>query len=360
MRWAQKSLRRALTIVGAVALLAWCLLAARAPRSMLGPYLAAYLFFLGPALGGMALVMVHALTGGRWAADLRASLRGSIRTLPLLALLLGPLLLGARRLYPWVSPARELAKLFAPNLARQAWYLNMPFFVARGIACVALWLLLAALLRRSVAGRRGHQALRPGIAAAGLIVYVLTVSVAGTDWVVSLTPAWHSSVFGLTWCTSQMLCAGAIGLAACACKDRDDPERAATPDVAGLVLALLLAWSYLAYAEYLTVWIADLPTEIVWYQPCLQTNWRWLGAWMLLTTAAAFAILLFRRAKSDRRWMLGVSALLLAGQAAYACWLVLPSVRRAGITAHASDALPWLGIGSLWLSIFLGGTRAPA
>ena len=39
------------------------------------------------------------------------------------------------------------------------------------------------------------------------------------------------------------------------------------PDLGNLLLMFVLAWSYLAFMQYLTIWIADLPAETAWYIP---------------------------------------------------------------------------------------------
>src|SRR5262252_5775588 len=64
-------------------------------------YLTAWLFFLGIALGSMVNLMVYRLTGGAWGELLVRPLEATMRTLPLVAVLGLPLLLGLDRLYPW-------------------------------------------------------------------------------------------------------------------------------------------------------------------------------------------------------------------------------------------------------------------
>ena len=60
-----------------------------------------YLFWVGLALGSMALVMVQYLTGGAWGVMTRRLMESSMRTLPLLAVLFIPILIGIPELYSW-------------------------------------------------------------------------------------------------------------------------------------------------------------------------------------------------------------------------------------------------------------------
>ena len=63
-------------------------------------WLIAYLLFLGIALGSMALLMIQHLSGGAWGV-FRRVFEASSRTLPLMALLFLPIVLGMGTLYPW-------------------------------------------------------------------------------------------------------------------------------------------------------------------------------------------------------------------------------------------------------------------
>src|SRR6185436_5359490 len=64
-------------------------------------YLLAYVFWLEIALGCLGLVMLHHLVGGKWSVRIRRLMETGAMTLPLMALLFLPLLLGLTTLYPW-------------------------------------------------------------------------------------------------------------------------------------------------------------------------------------------------------------------------------------------------------------------
>jgi hypothetical protein len=338
--------RLAAVVVAVLALLGCLLLGRHAAQPVLLSYLAAYVFFLGPALGSVALLMVHRLAGnGEWGRELRVPLLAASRVLPLLALLLLPILFGATSLYPWMQAVVP----GDPHIAQQRWYLNTPFFVLRAVLCFAVWLWLAHGLRRRLRDPR-REATLPRFASLGLIVYLLAASVAAVDWIMSLVPAWHSSIFGLIVATGQLLAAAALAVWC-----RTDGRLPATRrgDLGSVLLVLVLAWSYLAFMDYLTVWVADLPGETVWYLPRLHTSWYWLGVWLVVFhLLLPFAVLLSRRGKQHRRWLRGVAGLLLLAQATYALWLVVPSLRPHGLAVTWSDALAWLGIGGLCWALF--------
>jgi hypothetical protein len=338
--------RLAAAALAMLALLGCLLLGLHAAQPLLLCYLAAYVFFLGPALGSVALLLVHRLAGnGDWGLELRAPLQAASRVLPLLALLLLPILFGAARLYPWMQTVVPND----PHIAQQRWYLNAPFFVLRAVLCFAVWLWLAHGLRLRLRDPQ-REGSWTRFAALGLIIYLLTVSVAAVDWIMSLVPAWHSSIFGLIVATGQLLAAAALAVW---CRSNDLSSAARRGDLGSVLLVLVLAWSYLVFMDYLTVWIADQPTETVWYLPRLHTGWRWLGAGLVVFhLLLPFTVLLSRRAKQHRQWLRGIAGLLLLAQAAYALWLVLPGLRPQRFALTWSDALAWLGIGGLCWALF--------
>jgi len=336
-------------LTGTLALLLCVALGRFTPREALLSYLFAFLFFTGLSVGSIAIAMVHAMTGGSWGYLIRPYLAAAARVLPLQAALSLPLLIGVRIIYPWAAPA---AAVDDAALQAQSWYLNPTFFTLRTVAYFAVWLLFSSRLQRGFdkPERLSH------IAASGLIAYTLTSSLAAIDWVMSLTPQWHSTVFGMMIATGWMLSATALAVLCTSATGRshDTPPPTILHDLGNLLLVMILSWSYLAFMQYLTVWIADIPGETSWYIPRTLTSWRVL-AWFLIAIhfAIPFAVLLSRRAKRHRGWLSAVAALLLIAHLVDALWLVVPNLHPGGMALSWTDLLAPIGIGSLWLFVFL-------
>src|SRR5687767_455888 len=62
-------------------------------------YLLGYIYWLGLALGSLGMVMLHNCVGGRWGVLIRQFVESGMRTLPLMALLVVPILFGIPVLY---------------------------------------------------------------------------------------------------------------------------------------------------------------------------------------------------------------------------------------------------------------------
>ena len=284
-------------------------------------YLFAWLLFLGLALGGMANLMLHNLTGGSWGAAVRPTFVAAARLVPLAALLGIPVLVAMRHLYP---------------IGESVWF-SAPFFAARSIAYLALWSAFGLWLRSSVAW-----------SAIGLIVYVFTMSLAATDWIAALVPQWYSTGFGLVVAIGQMLGAMALAVAHAGLR-AERTDRQVFLDLGNLLLMYVMTWAYLAFMQFLIVWVGNLPREIAWYLPRLQTGWVALGVILVVFHFfAPLAILLFRSAKRSPLLLGSLAAALLAVHVIDVYWLVAPSVRPLGFHIAVADILALLAAAALW------------
>src|SRR5579871_3734545 len=79
------------------------------PDQFFRAYLLGYMCWLGVALGSMAVLMIRHLTGGGWGLVIRRIMGAAMRTLPLLAVLFIPVILGVHHLYIWARPLDQIA-----------------------------------------------------------------------------------------------------------------------------------------------------------------------------------------------------------------------------------------------------------
>jgi len=306
-------------------------------------YLFAFLFCLGLSLGAMANLMLHELTGGRWGIALRPPWMAATRLVPLNIVLFVPLLFGLPLVYHWIGST-------SPEVIAKHWWLNRPFFLARAAVYLLVWSVLA--WRWLALATRCGELRPPGLrrwSALGLVVYGLTISLAAVDWIMSLMPQWYSTTFGLLVGTSQMLSGLALGVLAC---ERAGADR--LQDFGNLLLMYVMSWAYLAFTQYLIIWAEDLPNEISWYLPRVQTSWRWVSlSVLLLQFALPFALLLLRAVKRDARYLGPLALLLLVGQLLFDFYLVMPGLEPQGFSITWSDVLAPLAVVGLWLATWL-------
>jgi hypothetical protein len=317
-------------------------------------YLFAFLFCLGLSLGAMANLMLHELTGGRWGIPLRSSWMAATRLVPLNILLFIPLLFGLPFVYRWTGSV-------SPEVAGKHWWLNTPFFLARAGIYLLVWSGLAWrwLGLATSCGELRPPALRRW-SAVGLITYGLTVSLAAVDWIMSLMPQWYSTTFGLVVGTSQMLSGLALGVVACTFVNHERAGADRLQDFGNLLLTYVMSWAYLAFTQYLIIWAEDLPKEISWYVPRVQTSWRWLSLTILvLQFALPFAVLLLRVVKRTTRYLGPVALTLLAGQLLFDFYLVAPNLEPKGFALSVSDVVVPLAVVGLWVAAWWRNLAAP-
>ncbi|HJV83895.1 MAG TPA: hypothetical protein VJ698_00350 [Noviherbaspirillum sp.] len=332
-----------LIILAAICVAAW----RYAPAAFFAAYLAAWWFCTGLVMGGLANVWAHNLTGGRWGEAIRGPLLDLSRLMWLLALLFLPLLFGMRELYPWAGLAAQGPQRWAGELPlhsagfKSAW-LSPSFFVVRSIAYLVLWTLLAHLSRRPRLERSAR------FAAAALILYGLSVSLAAVDWIMSLMPLWYSSAFGLVAGTGQMLAGMALAVVLAA-RANLRAEASLPPivfrDLGNLLLMYVMTWAYLVFTQFLIIWAENLPHEIVWY--VARMNGGWLVVAWLLTLFHFFVplvILLFRNVKQAPVLLGWIAAGLLAMHLLDVWWMILPSL--------AVEWMQWLWAAPLAILVF--------
>jgi hypothetical protein len=334
-------------------------------QSWLPSYLFVWLFVLGVSLGSLAWVAVHNLTGGGWGQAAGPFFQAALRLFPLNALLAVPLLFAPAGLLPWMRTTAG-----APDegfVAAQHWYLNSAFFYVRAILYFAIWLGIAQQLRSGGASPPHSRARRrpssQAVSAVGFVLYAITTTFAAVDWTMSLTPPWHSTVFGLLIGTGQALSAlaGGIVCAAALAGDVDEPLRRRFHDLGNLTLALVMVWAYLALMQFLIIWIEDLPDEIAWFLLRSQTSWSAL-TWFVVVAhfALPFAFLLSRGAKRAPAVLAAVATLVLLACLADSFWLVVPNFRPRGFELQWSDLGALLVIGGLWLGCLIFVMGRPA
>lgn len=359
--------RRLSLIAGAIGL-GLCLLGALfSPRHFFQAYLFAYVFWLGIALGCLGIVLLHNLSGGAWGVAIRRLLESGMNTLPLLALLFLPLLFGLHHLYEWTHPEAVAKDVL---LRHKAAYLNLPFFLIRAALYFALWIAAAALLTRwSLQAREGDMqaaARLRGFSGPGLVVYVLAITFASMDWIMSLEAHWFSTIFGVHFLGGHGLAALAFTILFLAIVgDPPTAEHFASPqalDLGNLLLGFVMLWAYFVLSQWLIIWSGNLPEEAVWYTHRNRGGWQWLpGALVLFHFFVPFLLLLSRRNKRKVEFLAAIAAMILLMRLVDLFWYIAPAFRTGELRLHWLDLAAPVGIGGIWLAEFLRQLqRSPA
>ncbi len=289
-----------------------------------------FLFLLTIGLGSLFIVALEHVVGARWSIPLRRV----PERLSSLAVLMGPAALLAlfslHFLYPWTKPEN----LQNPVMAGKAVWLNERFFIWRVIGCVVLWAIAYwVFVSGSVRQDRDHNPsfnLRARrLAPLFMVVFGITITIVAFDWISSLEPEWYSDIFGVYIFAGTFL----AGLAATTLTVLYLKSKGRLPEIkpdhiynlGGFLFAFTVFWSYIGFAQYLLMWYANLPEEVLWYKERLQ------GAWgpLLLVLAifhflVPFFLLIPREAKSNPKFLFWTAAFILFSHWLDLYWMIFP------------------------------------
>jgi hypothetical protein len=347
-------------IVGLVALVLMLIGAFINREQFFQSYLIGFTFWAGIAVGSLALLMLQHLTGGGWGLVIRRVLEASTRTLPLIAALFIPIIIGAHPLYDWTDK-EYLGK--HPVVDFKTPYLNLWFFTLRAVVILGIWFLLAFFLNKwsleqdRTADPRFAKNMRV-LSGPGMVLLIFSVTFAAIDWFMSLEPEWSSTIYGFIFVASWSLSALAFVIAVLARLANDEPmNRIVAPlhfhDLGKLLLALVMLWAYFAFSQFLIIWSGNLPEEIHWYLV------RMYGAWgviiisiAILHFGAPFLFLLSRSMKRNPHRLVIIALLVLVMRVIDLWWMIIPAFTRERFGVSLLDIIAPIAIGGLWLAYF--------
>ena len=324
-------------------------------RRTLFAYLTAYVFVVSSAVGAILFLAIARTTGAGWMAVLRRRAEDIASTFPILVVLFVPIALGLRILYPWARPSDTWGDELRSHLVPKVAYLNASFFVLRAIVYLGSWTLIAEILRRASQKQDTSSSLalvdlQRRVAAGTLPWMAFTLTFAAFDWLMSLDPSWSSNVFGI------YLFAGGFGaasglLALLAFGPFASRVQVATPGHAHalgrILLTFVIFWAYIAFTQYMLIWLADLPDELPWVK--IRTAGPWAKVAVTLAVGhfvMPFGVLLSRSLKKRPLVLSAIGAWLVVAHYIDVYWVVLPELAPTP-RPHWVDLGPLLFVGSL-------------
>jgi hypothetical protein len=332
-------------------------LGAANPKQFYFSWLVSFLFFLSLVIGALFFVLIQYASQGGWGIVVRRIGETVFATLPVMAALFLPVLLGLHDLFSWSAPgAAERDAL----LRWKAPFLNVPFFLIRAALYFGIWSFIALLYYRGsraqdATGDPGVTARLRRLAGPAIIVLALTQTFASIDWIVSLTPHWYSTMFGVYFFAGAFV--GFIALlsvVAPAMRRAGLLDTVITAehlhDIGKFLFAFTAFWAYIAFSQFLLVWYANLPEETIWYRARLQGSWK---AVSLLLMAGHFGIPFFYLMGRDvkrKGWTLALGgAWVLAMHFVDLYWQVMPTLHPEGVRPSVMDVAALLAVGGCFV-----------
>ncbi|MBA3641220.1 MAG: quinol:cytochrome C oxidoreductase [Acidobacteria bacterium] len=334
------------------------ILGAANPKQFFFSWLVSFLFFLSLALGALFFVLIQYAAQGGWGIVLRRIGETVFATLPVMAALSLPVFLGVHDLYEWAhAGAAEHDAL----LQWKAPFLNVPFFLIRAAIYFVIWSFIAVLYYRGSSGQdvTGDPAVSARLrrlAGPSLIVLALTQTFASIDWIMSLTPHWYSTMFGVYFFAGAFV--GFIALLSVVSVAMRHAGLLNTVinaehlhDVGKFLFAFTAFWAYIAFSQFFLMWYANLPEETIWYKA------RMTGSWMTVSLVlmaghfvAPFFYLMGRSVKRNGVTLALGGAWLLAMHFLDLYWQVMPTLHPQGVSPSILDVAALVTVGGCFVA----------
>ena len=334
-------------------------------------WLLGFIFWGGIGIGGLGILLLQYLTGGAWGVVIRRIAEAASRTLPIIFVLFLPIMFGVTFLYEWTHlPDDPIVKFRYP-------YLTVQWWIIRAVLYFILWGVMAWYLNRW--GLRQDQAKNPEEAAKMLgdatafsgptmVFYVLVVSFAAIDWVMTLDPHWFSTIWGLLFAVGWALSFFCFSVALMAALSDKEPMNRILGsrhfhDIGKLMLALVMVWAYFNFSQFLIIWSGNLPEETLWYLTRMEGTWGVIGILLIVFHFAfPFLVLLSRDLKRSAKWLALMAIFILVLRLVDMYYLIGPSPRIGmhGQEVDFINSFSWMdvvapfAVGGIWLWWFFG------
>jgi hypothetical protein len=389
-------------------------------------YLFAFVVALSLALGSLFFVMVLHVTKAFWGVTVRRVAEMFIRPMAVFAILIIPMVyvptfvggVGANTLgliFPWAgakhaeqgekkeapSPseaaavlaeergisAREPAAmrelpLVAPKRMENAeeaaeativnhkrFYLNPKFFLGRLVAYLLIWTWLAQRYFTWSTDQDKTKALENTAEAQrfsplGIILFALTITFFGFDWLLSLDATWYSTIFGVYIFASSALFQMAVLILVTLLLRRsgllgDAVNVEHYHDMGKLLFGWIVFWSYIAFAQFFLTWYSNIPDEVAWFHKRWHDNGgTWKGISLSLVALQFFVPFWFLMSRNIKRRLplLAIgSVCLVVMHVVEVYWIVMPNYGP--LELNLVDVGCLVGVLGVYLATVLYGMR---
>ncbi|KAA0239662.1 MAG: hypothetical protein EDM74_03375 [Armatimonadetes bacterium] len=330
--------------------------------TFLQSYLMGWLFWMLLAIGCLGFTLLHHTIRAAWSLSILRLLEAGSSPMMFAALAIAfvPIAANTHTLYEWTHTAFMQSH---PALQYKLWFLNETGWFVRTAVYFLIFFGMSAILRKSSheQDRTGETRLAEGrttLSAPGLVVFVLTVTLATTDWVMSLDPHWFSHIFGAWLMVGGALTAVAV-MNWIVCRNAlrapfaEIVNKGLTKDLGNMMFVFTLLWAYTSLSQFLIIWSGNLPEFITYYVSRTKMGWDTMGLVLIAGQfLAPFLLLMAPRTKAVPRLLMLMASWILLMRVVDVFWIVAPFFRKNGVEVVWTDFAAFGFMGCLWLFVF--------
>jgi hypothetical protein len=321
-------------------------------------YLVAVVLFSGVAVAGVFFSMLQYLVRAGWSAAVRRIPEFIASFVPYIIVLLVPLAFGMGTLYHhWMQPEPGDVILGGKRV-----WLNPAFFIARMGVYYLVWLglyhfIVGNSFRQDKAEGIGPTRANWKFSAPGIIAFGVTLTLAAFDWLMSLSPHWYSTIYGVYFFAASLVGALAITTILAVLLRRsglltDWLTPARFHDLGKLLFAFNVFWAYIAFSQYVLIWYANIPEEVIFFTQRREHGWQFVSyAIIFLHFLIPFFLLLSQAAKRNLTVLLTCAIILLVAHFIDMYWLVVPNFAHDHVPFGWIEIAPTIAVGGLFMLV---------
>ena len=361
---------------------------------ILRAYLLGYMICFSFAGGGLAMLMLQYVSGGKWGLLLRRPLEAMTRTIWLVGLMFVPIIFLWKHLYQWAAfptagavaqalsnHAVTLEQALTLNAKRSM--LNPGAAIFQTIFIFAILFLFTFLLNKWSMERDADPArgTEPSfdrwrikfenLSGIGILIYVILLTDGAIVWIKSLDITWYSSIWGLQFLVGQGYAVLALSILTVILLSRFEPMKTMLRvteqhDLGKLAFAFVMLNIYLCFAEFLIIWSGNVPDEIPWYLNRIHGGWWYVcTADFICHWLIPFCLLLSRDLKRNKQKMIWLTCFMIFARCLDMFWLIEPNFADAAGNLHIVGNIGILAyitvpvaVISLWAAFYMTQLQA--
>ena len=196
------------------------------------------------------------------------------------------------------------------------------------------------------------------------IAFALTTTFCAFDLLMSLDPAWYSTMFGVIYFANSFLAGIAATILVCMMLQKRGMLKVVNVehyhDLGKLLFAMTFFWGYVSFSQYMLIWYTSLPETTYWFEirgattvqtaPQYGSAWSWMILILLFGhLLIPFGFLLSRHVKRNMTCLAIAAVWMLAMVYLDLFWYVMPVYESPGLT---------LGLPELGAVLLVGGAVA--
>jgi hypothetical protein len=361
---------------------------------ILRAYLLGYMICFTFAGGGLVMLMLQYVSGGKWGLLLRRPLEAMTRTIWLVGLMFVPIIFLWKHLYQWAAfpTAGAVAQALSNHAVslEQAMTLNAKRAMLNPTAAIFQTVVIFAImgtfafllnkwsLQRDADPERGTEpsfdrwrVKFENLSGIGILIYVFLLTDGAIVWIKSLDITWYSSIWGLQFLVGQGYAVLALSILTVILLSRFEPMKTmlrATEqhDLGKLAFAFVMLNIYLCFAEFLIIWSGNVPDEIPWYLNRIHGGWWYVcSADFICHWLIPFCLLLSRDLKRNKQKMIWLTCFMIFARCLDMFWLIEPNFADAAGNLHLAGNVGILAyitvpvaVISLWAAYYMTQLQA--